>query len=297
MIETEKLSAFFLKNFTILHVMTKFLYVSMTTVFLLMSVLTTNAFAETNFKKVEGDDLKNPVSVDILKKIEIARKQFEQTKENEQKRNEQQKLIDEQRTLAKASLNDELKRMEKKYEEFTPTNAYARFVSNTNSSNPGIFWDQFNYLQAKVAIAKEARDSVLQQGGTYSDAMKQYVHYAKMSKIEMLNVIRDLNIKHNLAQEEIQSNFDINGKLPRYENDLEAPCYGCTDKITKIQVSSEQSVPVQIKSFEQQPTKISNLRNTLSELQKAFVESKDVIAQKKIVFEMNNVVSQIKELK
>lgn len=297
MIETEKLFAFFLNNFAILHVMTKFLYVSMTTVFLLMSVLTTNAFAETNFKKIEGDDLKNPISIDILKKIEIARKQFEQTKENEQKRNEQQKLIDEQRTLAKASLNDELKRMEKKYEDFTPTSAYARFVSNTNSSNPEIFWDQFNYLQAKVALAKEARDSVLQQGGTYSDAMKQYVHYAKMSKIEMLNVIRDLNIKHNLAQEEIQSNFDINGKLPRYENDLEAPCYGCTDKIRKIQVSSEQSVPVQIKSFEQQPTKISNLRNTLSELQKAFVESKDVIEQKKIVFEMNNVVSQIKELK
>jgi hypothetical protein len=262
-----------------------------------MSVLTTNAFAETEFKKIEGDDLKkNPVSLDILKKIEIARKQFEQTTEIEQKRTEQQKLVDEQRTLAKTSLNEELKRMDKKYEEFTPKNAYAKFVSNTNSTSPAIFWDQFNYLSAKVAIAKEARDSILQQGGTYSDAMKEYVHYAKMSKIEMLNVITDLNIKHNFAQKEIQSNFDINGKLPRYENDLEAPCYGCTEKISQIQVNSEQSVPAQIVSFEKPPTKISNLRDTLSELQKAFVESKDVIAQKKMVFEMNNVVSQIKDL-
>jgi len=270
----------------------------MTTVFLLMSILTTNAFAETNFNKIQGEDLKNnPVSLDILKKIEIARKQFEQTKENEQKRTEQQKLIDEQRTLAQTSLNNELKRMEKKYEEFTPINAYARFVSSVNSTNPGIFWDQFNYLNTKVAIAKEARDSVLQQGGTYSDAMKQYVHYAKMSKIEMLNVIKDLNIKHNLAHEDIQSNFDINGKLPRYDNDLEAPCYGCTAKISKIQVSSEQSVPAQIKSFEKSPTKINDLQDTLSELQKAFVESKDVIAQKKMVFEMNDLVNQIKELK
>jgi len=270
----------------------------MTTVFLLMSIFITNAFAETDFNKIQGEDLKNnPVSLDILKKIEITRKQFEQTKENEQKRTEQQKLIDEQRTLAQTSLNNELKRMEKKYEEFTPTNAYARFVSSVNSTNPGIFWDQFNYLNTKVTIAKEARDSVLQQGGTYGDAMKQYVHYAKMSKIEMLNVIKDLNIKHNLAQEDIQSNFDIDGKLPRYANDLEAPCYGCTAKISKIQVSSEQSVPAQIKSFEKHPTKINNLQDTLSELQKAFVESKDVIAQKKMVFEMNNLITQIKELK
>ncbi|MDH5658687.1 MAG: hypothetical protein OEY17_05050 [Nitrosopumilus sp.] len=277
--------------------MTKFLYVSLTTAFLLMSVLTTNAFAETDFKKIQGEDLQNnPMALDILKKIEIARKQFEQTKENEQKRTEQQKLIDEQRTLAKTSLNEELKRMEKRYDQFTPTNAYARFVSSTNSTNPEIFWDQFNYLGAKLTIAKDARDSILQQGGTYADAMQQYVHYAKMSKIEMLNVIKDLNIKHNLAQKEIQSYFDINGHLPRYENDLEAPCYGCTEKISKIQVSSEQSIPVQIKSFEKPITQINNLQDSLSELQKAFVESKDMVAQKKMVFEMNNLVKQIKEL-
>jgi len=297
MIETEKLSVFFLKNFTISHLMTKFLYVSMTTVFLLMSVLTTNAFAETNFQKIQGSDIQNnPVSLDILKKIEIARQQFKEAKEVEQKRSEQQKLIDEQRTLAKTSLNEELKRMEKKYEDFTPTNAYARYVSNINSTNPEIFWDQFNYLSTKITLAKDARDSILQKGGTYNEAMKQYVKYAKMSKIEMLNVIRDLNIKHNFAQVNIQSNFDINGKLPRYENDLEAPCYGCTEKISKIQVNSEQTVPVQMTTFVKTPTKISELRDTLSELQKAFVASKDVIAQKKIVFEMNNVVSQIKEL-
>lgn len=298
MIGTEDSFALFLKNFQTIHLMTKFLHISLATVFLLMSLLTTNAFAETDFKKIQGDDLKNnPVSLDILKKIEIARKQFEQTQENDQKRTEQKKLVDKQRTLAKTSLNEELKRMEAKYEVYTPKNAYVRYVSSINSTNTGVFWDQFNYLNAKLTIAKEARDSILQQGGTYADAMKQYVHYAKMSKIEMLNVIRDINIKHNLAQEEIQSNFDINGSLPRYENDLESPCYGCTEKISKIQVSSEQSVPVQIKSFEKPLTKIDGLRDSLSELQKAFVESKDMIAQKKMIFEMNNLVNQIKELK
>lgn len=276
--------------------MTKLLPISLTTVFLLTSLLTSNAFAETDFKKIQGDDLNNPVSLDILKKIEIARKQFEQTQENEQKITEQQKLIDKQRALAKTSLNEELKRMETKYEAYTPKNVYERYVSSTNSTNPGIFWDQFYYLNTKLTIAKEAKNSVLQQGGTYADAMKQYVNYAKMSKIEMLNVIRNLNIKHNLAQEEIQSNFDINGNLPRYENDFAAPCYGCTEKISKIQVGSE-SIPVQIKTFEKPVTKTDNLRNSLSELQKAFVESKDIIAQKKMIFEMNNLVSQIKELK
>jgi hypothetical protein len=256
-----------------------------------------SAFAADDFKKIEGDELKNPISLEILKKIEASKKKFEIAQELQQKRIEQQKLIDEQRTLAKISLQEELKRMDKKYDDFTPQNAFARYVSSMNSTHHGIYWDQFNYLQAKVTLAKEARDSVLQQGGTYTDAMKQYIKYAKMSKIEMLNVIRDLNIKYDFANEDIQSNFDVDGKLPRYENDLEAPCYGCTAKISKVQINSDQSVPIHVISLESKPTKIDELRDSLSELQKAFLYSKDVIAQKKMVFEMNQIVSQIQELK
>ncbi|WP_255465410.1 hypothetical protein [Nitrosopumilus sp. b3] len=277
--------------------MTKLLYASIIASVIVMSVFSTNAFAQSDFKKIEGDELLNPISQDILAKIEFSKKQFQQAKETENKRTAQQKLIDEQRKISQESLKQEIKRMEKSYEEFTPRNAFAKYVSNLNATNHGIFWDQFDYLQVKVSLARDARDSVLKQGGTFSDAMKQYVQFAKMPKIEMQNIVRELNIKHNLAQEDIQSNFDMNGKLPRYENDLAAPCYGCTAKISKVQVDSNQSVPISRTVLEPKPLQITDLKESLSDLQKEFLESRNIIEQKKMVFEMNEIIKQIQDLK
>ena len=277
--------------------MTRLLYASIIASVIVMSVFSTNAFAQSDFKKIEGDELNNSISQDILAKIELSKKQFLQTKEIENKRNAQQELIKEQREIAQKSLKQELQRMEKTYEGFSPKNAFAKYVSNLNVTNNDIFWDQFDYLQTKITLARDARDSVLKQGGTFSDAMKQYVQYAKMPKIEMQNIERELNIKHNLAQEDIQSNFDINGKLPRYENDMEAPCYGCTAKISKVKIDSNQSVPITRTAFEPKPTQITELKDSLSDLQKQFLESRNIIAQKKMIFEMNEIIKQIQILK
>ena len=262
-----------------------------------MSVFSTNAFAQSDFKQINGNEIQNnPVAQDILAKIELSKKQFLQSKELENKRNEQQKFIDQQRLTAQESLQQKLQQMEKTYEEFTPRNAFAKYVSNLNATDNGIFWDQFDYLQAKISIARDARNSVLAQGGTFYDAMKQYVKFAKMPKVEMQSIVRELNIKHNLAQKDIQSNFDIHGKLPRFENDTDAPCYGCTAKISKVQLDSDQSVPITRTVLEPQPTQVTDLKNSLSDLQKQFLESKDVIEQKKILFEMNKIVKQIQSL-
>ncbi len=278
--------------------MTKLLYASIIASVIVMSVFSPSAFAQSDFKKIEGNEiLNNPISQDILAKIELSKKQFLQAKDVENKRNAQQKFIDEQRAIVQDSLNQELQRMEKTYEEFTPRNAFAKYVSNLNISNDGIFWDQFDYLHTKISLARDARDSVLKQGGTFSDAMKQYVQFAKMPKIEMQNIVRELNIKHNLAQEDIQANFDINGKLPRYENDIETPCYGCTEKISKVKLDSNQSVPITRVVFEPKSTQISDLKDSLSDLQNQFLKSKNIIAQKKMVFEMNEIIKRIHEFK
>ncbi|MFB5608552.1 MAG: hypothetical protein ACE5RG_10690 [Candidatus Nitrosomaritimum yanchengensis] len=278
--------------------MTKLLYATIITSIIIMSVFSTNAFAQSDFKKIHGDEIQNnPVAQDILAKIELSKKQFLHAKEIENKRDAQQKFIDEQRTIAQKSLQQELQRMEKTYEEFTPRNAFAKYVSNLNVTNHEIFWDQFDYLHTKISLARDARDSVLKQGGTFSDAMKQYVQFAKMPKVEMQNIVKELNIKHNLAQKDIQSNFDINVKLPRYENDLEAPCYGCTAKISKVKIDSEQSVPITRTVLEPKPTEITELKDSLSDLQNQFLESKNIIEQKKILFEMNEIIKQIQNLK
>lgn len=277
--------------------MTKILYTTLAASLLIMSLGMVDAYAQTDFNRFDGDAIKNnPVSQDILKKIEIAKKQFEQIKEQKKKRQLQQQFIDEQRSIVEESLKQELQRMEKKYEDFTPRNAFAKYVSSLNSTHHGIYWDQFDYLHAKVTLAKDARDSVLEEGGTYAEAMKQYVYFAKMPKIEMLNVIKELNVKHNFATDSIQSNFDAKGKLPRYENDLEAPCYGCGQNISKVKLDSNTSVTVKPVVFDSSDTKISDLRNSLSELQKNFLESKNIVSQKKMVFEMNKIVKQIQEL-
>jgi len=277
--------------------MTKLLFASIITAAIMLSAFTPNALAQSDFNKIEGNDIQdNPVFQDILDKIEFSKKQYLKSQEKKSIQDEHQKFINEQRITAQESLNQELQRMEKNYEEFTPRNAFAKYVSNLNATNHDIFWDQFDYLQVKVSLAKDARDSVLSQGGTYFDAMKKYVEFAKMPKVEMQNIVRELNIKHNLAQSDIQSYFDVNGKLPRYENDLESPCYGCSAKISKLQINSEQSVPLKRILLDQKPTKISDLRESLSEIQNKFLNSKNVIEQKKMVFEMNKIVKNIQNL-
>lgn len=271
--------------------MTRLLSTTIIAALIALSVLAPSAFAQSDFKTIEGND--NPVLQDILEKIEFSKKQYLKSQENKIVQDEHQKFINEQRIAVQESLNQELERMEKNYEEFTPRNAFAKYVSNLNATNHDIFWDQFDYLQAKISLAKDARDSVLNQGGTYFDAMKKYVEFAKMPKVEMQNIVRELNIKHNLADADIQSNFDVNGKLPRFENDLESPCYGCSAKISKVQINSEQSVPIKRISLEKQPTKINDLRESLSDIQHKFLKSKNVIEQKKMVFEMNKLVKII----
>lgn len=297
MINSKNFYEFLLNDFSFLKLMTKLLYASILTAAIAMFALTPSAFAQTDFNRIEGDEIKNnPISQDILEKIEFSKKQFLKAKEIEKTRDAHQKYINEQRILAEKSLEEEIQRMNQSYKAFTSKNAFAKYVSNLNATDHGIFWDQFDYLQAKITLAKDARDSVLKQGGTFAEAMKQYVQYAKMPKVEMQNIVRELNVKHNLADDKIQSYFDINGKLPRYDDDLESPCYGCDAKISKVQISSEQSVPVKRIVFEQKPTKINDLRESLSELQSDFLESRDVIAQKKMVFEMNNLIKNIQEL-
>lgn len=277
--------------------MTKLLYATLTAAIILMSVTATEAFAQTNFNQVQGQDIKNnPISQDMLNKIENAKKEFTLQKELEKQRKEHQKMIDEQRRLANESLNEELKRMDRAYKDFTPRNAFEKYVSGLNSTHQGIFWDQFDYLQTKVSLAQNARDSVLEEGGSYVDAMKKYVQYAKMTKTEMINIIQTLNVKHNFAKENTQSHFDEKGKLPRYENDFDAPCYECSDKVSKVKLS-DTMVPVKQTTYDAQPHTVDALRDKLSDLQRKFLDSSDTTAQKTMVTDMNEIVQKIHVLK
>jgi len=278
----------------------KTLFVMLLSIMITISISSSQSYAETDTKfiKIQGNDIENnPITKNILKNIEIARKQFEAIKEKEKKEDEYQKHIKEQRIMAQISLDEAISKMNDTYEEFTPRNAFAKYVSGFNATHQGIYWDQFDYLNTKITLAKDARDAVLKNGGTYFDAMKEYSKYAKMTKVEMLNIIKDLNIKHSFTDKKTQSYFDVNGKLPRVEDDLNAPCYNCESNITKVKITNIETSPVTAEKIKpiSQSEQIMNLKSKLSAIQKDFVNSKNIIEQKKMVDDMNNILKQIQE--
>ena len=189
---------------------------------------------ESDFTIVAGEEIsKNPIALKILKNIEIAKKKFAEMSDAQKQKLERAKLLEEQRSIAKAKLEKDLASLNKRYEDYTPRNSFARFTAGLNSTHQAIFWDQFDYMSEKVRIAKEAKKEILQNGGSFAEAQREFVKYASMSRVEMIQYVADLNIKYGFTDEMLQAYFDKYGKLPRFDNDEDAPCYGC-EKYEKI---------------------------------------------------------------
>jgi len=74
-------------------------------------------------------------------------------------------------------------------------------------------------MYEKVKIAKAAHQAVINQGGTYQEALQEYVKYASMPRAEMITLNQELNIKYGFADASIQKDFDKFGKLPRTDNE------------------------------------------------------------------------------
>ncbi len=267
-----------------------------------------NSFAE-EFKRIDGNDLKNnPNAQDILNKIEESKQRIKEMQESRQKQIEHQKFIEDQRAIVQANLQKELSSMNKKFEEYTPRNAFSTFVSGLNSDHHGIFWDQFDYLDAKVKVAKAARNNILEDGGSYFDARQEYYKYVSMPKVEMINVIQDLNTEHKFSDPSMKSYFDAYGKLPRFEKDSQAPCYGCqeyeklrdntydSEKMPKSNFQKKKTAGVNQLEQENSENEVHDLKKKLSDLRVEFVGSGDLNKQKSLINSMNNVIKKMQQL-
>jgi len=187
-----------------------------------------------NFTTIAGDEIKNnPLAQKILKNIEIAKQRMEQMQQKQNQLTEQQKIVEEQRKIAKAQLEKDLDRMNKEYEDFTPRNAFSKFVSRINESHHAIYWDQFDHMSERIKIATLAKKAILENGGSYVEARAEFIKYASMSRASMIQFVSEINIKYGFTDENLQSYFDKDGKLPRYENDEVVVCYAC-EKYEKI---------------------------------------------------------------
>jgi len=177
------------------------------------------AFAQTTeFTVLTGEQLNSPLGQTMLEKIEQSKKILAELMAGKQLvLTEQQKFVEEQRKIAKERLQVDLEQMNHKYRDYTPRAAFSKFLAGVNSTHHGIYWDQFNYMDNKVQLARKAMNEILQNGGTYQEARQAYFKIASTTRVELIQVNQDLNIKYGFADPEIQKAFDKYDKLPRTE--------------------------------------------------------------------------------
>ena len=172
------------------------------------------------FTTLAGDELKNnPMALKILKNIEISKQRIAAMVQKQQEIDEHKKFIDEQRRIADENLQRDLARMNRDYDDYAPRASFSRFLNNAvNATYHDLFWDEFNYHDQKVKLGREAMYKILQNGGSYQEARQVYFSIVAMSRTELIELNKKLNIQYGFADEETQATFDEYGKLPRYDD-------------------------------------------------------------------------------
>jgi hypothetical protein len=280
------------------------------------SFVISDAFGQeqvSEFTVIEGNKIKNnPVAQKILQKIEESKRIMAELMAGKPILTEQQKLVEEQRKIVKERLEAELKRMDKDYESYTPRNSFAKFVSNVDPVFHDLYWDQFNYMDEKIKIARIAKQLALADGATYEEAQSEYIKYASLTRVEMVNLVQNLNVKHGFADERIQNIFDEYGKLVRYENDKdEAVCYGCEyidaaallakanpdsaeSKITFVSTEIQKNTDIKIEN--PRDATIKRLEEKLDALSEQLASESDPKVQQNLVKSIDRIVSLLDKL-
>jgi len=163
-----------------------------------------------------SDNIKNdPTAMKILQNIELFKQRYAAMQQKQQLVDQQNQLIEQQRKLAGEYLQADLAGMNNGNNLATPKNAYAVFVSHVDNSAQNLFWEQFNFMQAKVQNGKDAMNRVLKNGGTMQEALQAYSNEAAIHKDQLISINKNLNVKYNLADGKVQSLFNKDGKLNR----------------------------------------------------------------------------------
>ncbi|MBI5147351.1 MAG: hypothetical protein HZA84_09100 [Thaumarchaeota archaeon] len=171
---------------------------------------------------IENDEIKatekiknNPTMMQILKKIEQSKKILAEMQEGKKIQAQQDKAIQEARNIANARLNEEMGRMNKNNEPFTPQNAFVKFVSKKPIEIQGIYVSMFNYQQDKIKSAQNIRDQIIAGGGKTKDAWDTYYKNSATSRVQMISLNKDFNVKYANSDAKLQQIFDSKGKIPR----------------------------------------------------------------------------------
>ena len=182
-----------------------------------------NAFADSDTKPVvkASEQLrKNPFAMKILAEMESQKLKYKTNMlERPQtiKLTSQQMEVEKQREVAQERLSERLDAFLLKYQDKMPKAAFAKFVEKKPDYIQGVFWGTFDYMQEKVDSARGAMKQVLDNGGSLAEARNAYFAHAETKRVQLIQVVEDLNIQHGFAEKSVQDTFDENGKLSRSE--------------------------------------------------------------------------------
>jgi len=157
--------------------------------------------------------LNDPFAQRLLEYIELSKQRIAELQNPQRVQTEQELFIEQQRQIAKAQLQEELDRMNKKYADKTPRAAFAKMLAKYPEEYHDYMWELFNYMYSKVIIAREARDNILANGGTHSDAQQAFIEHASITKAERIAYAEEMIDKYELYNK-ISSVRDFNN-LPQ----------------------------------------------------------------------------------
>lgn len=125
--------------------------------------------------------------------------------------------VEEKRVIAQERLSERLDAFMLKYEDKMPKAAFAKFVEKKPEYIHGVFWGMFDYMQGKVDSARSAMKKVIDNGGSLAEARDAYFTHAQTKRVQLIQVVEDLNVQNGLAERTVQDTFNELGKLPRTE--------------------------------------------------------------------------------
>jgi hypothetical protein len=165
---------------------------------------------------ITGQDLNNnPMVAKILSQIEYSKKQVAELQKNQRDAALNEKLIAEQRIITNNLKQQALQMMELDANKTSSKTAFSNFVATVADNRTKlVFLDQFDFTTKRVAAGHAAMKVVLDNGGTYEEAMQAFSKYAAIKRVEMIEYNKNLNIKYGLADAKTQADFGPDGTLP-----------------------------------------------------------------------------------
>jgi len=149
-------------------------------------------------------------------------KQFqERIAAQEKKRQElqaQQQLIQQQREAAYSNLLTDLTKMDLETLPNAPRNVFAAFLTTVDEGVHAIYWSQFELTEKISQEAHQAKLKALQSGMSSPDAMKVFQKKAVISRDQLIEHNKNIQIQYGHADKSVQDKFDKNGKLPRTDD-------------------------------------------------------------------------------